>query len=121
MMTKIFPNEESKNVSTEFEVGGVGVVIKAKGMQDGQEFILEYQFGDECDYSWEPANFCCGQFKFAFPENIVIIPPVPGKYRLVAVQSDGYFDLSDWYEVGLEMTKMKTHVPLDQFVRDCCV
>lgn len=124
-MNKIFPNEEGQNVSTEFEIGAVGVLINAKGMTEGQHFLLEYQFGEECDLSWEPVNFCCGQFKFAYPENTVIIPPVPGRYRFVAIQADPQgmltdFDYSDWDEVGLELRKMKTEVSLDQFLRNCC-
>ena len=128
-MTKIFPNEVSQNTSTEFDIEGVGVVVKAKGMKEGQKFIFEYYFGDECEGTWEPVNFCCGQFEFCYPENIILFPAIPGKYRIVAIEQDVSgvipelilnFEPNNWEDVEVQISKMKNMIPLDKFTRDCC-
>ena len=129
MNKKIFPNDEAVNVSTEFDIEEAGVLITARGMVEGQSFLVEFYHGDECEGYWVPVNFCCGQLRFQSPLNQFIMPPVPGKYRLVAVQfvntdveEAGFlpFNQDEWEEVELRLQKMKVEIPLNDFIQACC-
>lgn len=126
MSTIIFPNEVAQNLTTEFNINERGALVQSKGMIAGQELLLEYFFGTECDGSWEPVVWCCGQLKLAAPTNQLLIPAVPGRYRFVAVTVDTTipgvipFDPTEWEDVEVQLTKVDVEIDNSAFVRVCC-
>jgi hypothetical protein len=124
-MRIIFPNEVSQNVTNEFSLSGRGVLIQSKGMVQGQELLLEYFFGDECDGSWEPVIWCCGQAKLSAPVNQMLIPAFPGRYRMIAITLDESenlvpFDQIDWEDVEVQMIKLDISLDTSDFIQSCC-
>lgn len=125
---KIFPNDESANMTLEIKIeqdNAKAILVQTKNTQENQALIVEYMFGDTCDNSWEPFNWCCGQMQLLNPTNQLLIPPVPGNYRLVLVEFDGDgnilpYDELAFDEVEVQYRVIETNKDLSEYYKPCC-
>ena len=87
---RLYPVEGSYgNVTHSIQVIDNPVMIQIKGMQRCDYLIVEYSFGDECDYTWQPLSLCktpcCGcpgVYEIQYPVNTFFLN-IPNRYRFV--------------------------------------
>lgn len=120
-ISKVFPNTDSPNMSLEFEVTEKMALIQIKGLQATDFALVEFRFGEECDESWEPFNWCCGQMRIDQPANNFIIP-IPGKYRLVLADTGNLFasDPTRFADVEIQVSKFASNQNLAEYIKPCC-
>lgn len=118
----LFPNEKALNISHEFQVpqNGIGH-IQVRGLPDCGYIKVEYHFGVDCDFSWEPFVFCNKWLGLCYPSTNLMIP-IPGRYRLILVSDEGEHikDLSFFDNTQIQYRVVQTSHDISDYYGPCC-
>lgn len=120
--TVLFPNEGSLNVSHEFTVPANSLGhIMIKDLPDCGYIVIEYHFGDDCDFSWEPFRWCGKHTTICYPTTNFIIP-IPGRYRLVLLSDEDEHieDPSFFNNTAIQYRLIHTNHDLSDYYAPCC-
>lgn len=121
----IYPRSGSANMTLDITSEDSALLIQSKNMPDDGVLLIEYKFGDDCEHTFEPLIWCCGQTKMVAPTNQLLLPPIPGSYRGVLVQIDDTgqvkpFDEEPFMETQIQYIKVETNRDLTQYYSPCC-
>lgn len=118
----LFPNESSLNLSHEFRIGdGDLALIQVRGLPDCGQINVEYHFGIDCDFSWEPFVFCGKWLGLCYPSTNLMIP-IPGRYRLILSSDEGEHleDPSFFSNTAIQYKAVRTNHNLSDYYGPCC-
>lgn len=118
----LFPNERSINVSHEFIVPNDMLgLIQIKDLPDCGYIVIEYHFGVDCDFTWEPFNFCGKQQEICYPSTNYILP-IPGRYRLVLLSDEGEHieDPTFFEDTQIQYRVIRSSHDISAYYTPCC-
>jgi len=121
---KLFPSESQSisNMTAEFENTGGIYMLQAKGLQDGDEILIEFQMGEpECDPIWIPLVDCCGQVKLVYPQTFLLLP-LPMIYRAVLTDKNDLYitDPTHFSDVLVQGFRYGSNPDVSKMFHSCC-
>jgi hypothetical protein len=117
----IFPNDNSSNVTADFDIEDAIGMLKFTGLPEGSRILIESYFGKECDISWIPTIFCCKQLSTSSCSTHMLLP-LPGKFRAVLVNEDDTYltDPEFFADAKITFERHKVQHDLSSFFQLCC-
>jgi hypothetical protein len=117
----IFPNEQSTNITAEFDVEDSIGILKFHGLPEKSRLLIESYFGKECNTTWIPTIFCCKQMATSDCSTHMIIP-LPGKFRAVLVNEDDSYitDPEFFSDTQITFERHKISHDISSFFQLCC-
>jgi len=117
----IFPNENSTNVTADFDIEDSIGMLKFTGLPEGSRILIESYFGKECNVSWIPTIFCCKQLSTSACSTHMLLP-LPGKFRAVLVHEDEtYLTDPDFFaDAQITFERHKVAHDLSSYFQLCC-
>lgn len=122
----IYSENSISNLTLEFNITESAALIQTKNMPENSVLLIEYKFGDDCEHTFEPLIWCCGQSKLQYPTNQLMLPPIPGVYRGVFVELDEdgnvipEFDYYKFIETEVQVVRVKTNNDFSEYYSPCC-
>lgn len=118
----LFPNEYALNLSHEFNVPNDGLgLIQISCLPDCGYIRVEYHFGVDCDFCWEPFNFCGKEQEICYPSTNYILP-IPGRYRLhLTSDEDEHIEDPSFFEnTRIQYRIIRPSHDISAYYAPCC-
>lgn len=118
----LFPTDEFNNLSYEFVIPDEYLgLIQIKNHPDCAIIRLEYHFGVDCDFSWEPVIWCGEEMTICYPSTNFIVP-IPGRYRLfLDTENDEHIlDPTFFDDMRIQFRLIKPAHDVSDYYTRCC-